>query len=215
MAPNWPIPAAIAGSRRTATRVTRGAISLSSSSHFAAQAVFELDKSGGVAARPCQDLRRSRRRPDRTVPEHDRHGAGRLLQRPPRAAAPMARMTSGARAATNSAAYLRCRSVDRPRSSEYSICTLRPSVQPNSVQSLHECRECGAVAFRIVRGQAMSTPMRRIRSACCARAASGHAAAAPPSSVMNSRRSHSITSSARREQHRRHRRGRASWRSAG
>ena len=34
----------------------------------------------------------------------------------------------------------------------------------------------------------MSTPMRRIRSACCARAASGHAAAAPPSSVMNSRR---------------------------
>ena len=43
----------------------------------------------------------------------------------------------------------------------------------------------------------MSTPMRRIRSACCARAATGHAAAAPPSSVMNSRRYHSITSSAR------------------
>ena len=34
----------------------------------------------------------------------------------------------------------------------------------------------------------MSTPMRRIRSACCARAVSGHAAAAPPSSVMTSRR---------------------------
>ena len=31
---NWPIPAGMAGSRRTATRVTPGAISLSSSSHF-------------------------------------------------------------------------------------------------------------------------------------------------------------------------------------
>src|SRR5262249_15342326 len=34
----------------------------------------------------------------------------------------------------------------------------------------------------------MSTPMRRIRSACCARAASGHAAAAPPRSAIKSRR---------------------------
>ena len=41
MAANWPIPEATAGSRRTAARVTPGAISLSSSSHFAAQAVFE------------------------------------------------------------------------------------------------------------------------------------------------------------------------------
>jgi hypothetical protein len=34
IAPNWPVPAAMAGSRSTATRVTRGAISLSSSNHF-------------------------------------------------------------------------------------------------------------------------------------------------------------------------------------
>jgi hypothetical protein len=34
MAPNWPLPAAMAGSRRIAARVTPGAISLSSSSHF-------------------------------------------------------------------------------------------------------------------------------------------------------------------------------------
>src|SRR6185436_11863160 len=34
MAPNCPIPEAMAGSRRTAARVTPGAISLSSSSHF-------------------------------------------------------------------------------------------------------------------------------------------------------------------------------------
>jgi RadC-like JAB domain len=35
IAPNWPIPWGMAGSRRTAARITRGAISLSSSSHFA------------------------------------------------------------------------------------------------------------------------------------------------------------------------------------
>ena len=34
IAPNWPLPAVMSGSRRTAARVTRGAISLSSSSHF-------------------------------------------------------------------------------------------------------------------------------------------------------------------------------------
>src|SRR5215831_17772604 len=34
-APHWPVPEAIAASRMTAARVTRGAISLSSSSHFA------------------------------------------------------------------------------------------------------------------------------------------------------------------------------------
>jgi predicted DNA-binding ribbon-helix-helix protein len=33
--PHWPIPAVMAGSRMTAARVTPGAISLSSSSHFA------------------------------------------------------------------------------------------------------------------------------------------------------------------------------------
>ena len=46
----------MAGSRRTATRVTPGAICLSSSSHFRAHAVFELHETGGVAARPRQAL---------------------------------------------------------------------------------------------------------------------------------------------------------------
>ena len=35
IAPNWPMPAVVAASRSTATRVTPGAISLSSSSYFA------------------------------------------------------------------------------------------------------------------------------------------------------------------------------------
>jgi hypothetical protein len=68
-----------------------------------------------------------------------------------------------------------------------SIRTLRPSAQPNC------CRLCRNAAMRACdsessAAEAMSTPMRGIRSGCCARAASGHAAAAPPSSVMNSRR---------------------------
>ena len=54
MAPNWAIPAGFAESRRTAARVTRGAISLSRSSHFSAQAVFEIHEAGDVAGRPGQ-----------------------------------------------------------------------------------------------------------------------------------------------------------------
>jgi hypothetical protein len=38
IAANWPMPAAMAESRSTATRVTPGAISLSNSSHFAPMA---------------------------------------------------------------------------------------------------------------------------------------------------------------------------------
>ena len=34
IAPNWPVPADMAGSRITATRLTPGAISLSNSNHF-------------------------------------------------------------------------------------------------------------------------------------------------------------------------------------
>jgi hypothetical protein len=45
-------------------------------------------------------------------------------------------------------------------------------------------RACPSGSFAAVD---ISTPMRRMRSACCAPAASGHAAA-PPKSVMNLRR---------------------------
>ena len=72
----------MAGSRRTAARVTPGAISLSSSSHFPLNAVFESHETGGVAARPRQAVDEAgadRIDDDR---EHDRHGAGRLQQRP-------------------------------------------------------------------------------------------------------------------------------------
>ena len=74
-----PAPAGCAGSRRTATRVTGGAISLSNSSHFPLMPYSNMNEPGGVAAGPRQAL-------DETAPtgsvtcEHDRHGAGRLQQ---------------------------------------------------------------------------------------------------------------------------------------
>src|SRR4249919_548920 len=64
---------------------------------------------------------------------------------------------------------------------------LRPMVQQNS------CIPCKHAPIRVgdsgsSAAKVISTPMRRLRSACCALAAIGHPAAAPPSSVMNSRR---------------------------
>jgi hypothetical protein len=54
------------------------------------------------------------------------------------------------------------------------------------LQSLLERRHI-QLYFRIVGGEDISTPTRRIGLGCCARAASGHAAT-PPTSAMNSRR---------------------------
>src|SRR5262249_41331331 len=71
-------------SRRTATRVTAGAISFSSSSHFVrANAEFVRHETGGIAARPRQvvDVAVTDRVGGNR--EHDRHGA-RLLQQWPR-----------------------------------------------------------------------------------------------------------------------------------
>ena len=96
-AANWAIAAAMPGSRSTATRVTPGAISLSNSSHFAADAEFELDEPGGVAARPRQALDEASADRIGNDREHDRYGTGYLQQGDDAAALPVARMTSGAR----------------------------------------------------------------------------------------------------------------------
>ncbi len=115
IAANWPIPAVRLGSRRTAARVTPGAISLSSSSHFPLMLYSNCNEAGGVAARSRQTF--------------DEAGADRI-DRPTRTrsvrcgspaataqsdAVPVARMTSGA-SATNSAACLRM-TRHRPRPS--------------------------------------------------------------------------------------------------
>ena len=94
-------------------------------------------------------------------------------------------MTSGA-SATSSAAYLRV-SAALPADQRASMCTLLPSIQPNSCSAcwnaVRRARASGSLAT-----SGKSTPMRRTGSGCCARAASGQTAAAPPISVMKSRR---------------------------
>ena len=78
-----------AASRTTATRVTCGAISLSSSSHFPltadsnpADGRFEQGKASSVAARACQTVDEAGADRIGDVHEHDRHRARRLQQRP-------------------------------------------------------------------------------------------------------------------------------------
>jgi hypothetical protein len=68
-----------------------------------------------------------------------------------------------------------------------SIRILRPSAQPSFASpsrnaAMRACPTGSSAA------SGMSTPMRRIRSACCARPASGQTAAALPKSLMNLRR---------------------------
>ena len=116
--------------------------------------------------------------------EYDRHGAGRLQQRPHGRAA--RGQNDVRRDAAISAACLRMSSA-LPPVQRVSIRMLWPLVQPNC------CSPCTNAARRACPSGSsaavvMSTPIRRIRSGCCALAASGHVTAAPLMSVTNSRR---------------------------
>ena len=200
----------MAGSRRTATRVTPGAICLSSSSHFPLMPYSNCVKP--VALPPGRARLSTKPAPTGSGTIANTIGTVRVAcSNGPTAEPPVARMTSGA-SATNSAACLRSARRRPAVAQRVSIRTLRPMVQPNCCRLLQERRDAG-LQFRIVRGCGpTSTPMRRIRSPCCARAASGHATAAPPRSVMNSRRF--IRSPRRRGRAASAaRRGRAPWRS--
>ena len=68
-----------------------------------------------------------------------------------------------------------------------SIRMLRSSVHP-SFWSPSRNAAMWACARELFSAKSISTPMRRMRSACCARATIGHVAAALPRRVMNSRR---------------------------
>src|SRR3974377_2324600 len=98
------------------------------------------------------------------------------------AAVPLAKMTSGDNATNSAAAF--CRS---PLPHRYSICRLRPSVQPNFCNPWRNAvmRAC---PYGLSLAYGISTPIRRICPDCCACKASGQATAEPPTSVMNSRR---------------------------
>ena len=183
MTANWPMPAAMAGSRRTAARVTPGAICFSSSSHFPLKLYSNCTKP--VALPPGRARLSTKPEPTGSGTFANTIGTVRLAcSNGPTVVPPVASMTSGVRA-TNSAAYLRMSSA-LPAPQRMSIFTLRPSDQPNCCSP---CRKAAILALPCGSSAAkpISTPMRRIRSACCARAATDHAAA-PPSRAMNSRR---------------------------
>src|SRR5262249_25154798 len=74
---SWLVVKLWAVSRRTATRVTPGAISLSSSSHLA-DTVFEIHETGGITARPRQTGDVAGTDWIKNDREHNGRGAGRL-----------------------------------------------------------------------------------------------------------------------------------------
>src|SRR5438132_5904428 len=178
-----PEPAGTLGSRLTATRVPRGAISLSSSSHFPLMLNSYVAKP--VAFPPGRARLSTQPPPTGSMVVTNTIGTVRLTCcSAPTIEPAVATMTSG-ESATNSAAYLRKRSRS-PAPQRYSMRTLPPIVQPRSWSPCAKA-DIQASALGSSGLWLMSTPMRLIRAGCCARAASGHAAAAPIT-VMNSRR---------------------------
>src|SRR5262245_8757008 len=146
MTPNWTGPTDTAASRRTATRVTLGAISLSSSSHFPLR-LYSRDMNP-VALPPGQavdEASADRITDDR---EHDRHCAGCLQQWP---------HGRGARGQDD----VRCErdQFRRVSTSAVGIASAPAIVDPHVaalgpaqlLQHLQERRDAG-LAFRIVRG---------------------------------------------------------------
>src|SRR5262245_54899165 len=108
-APHWPVPEAMAASRMTAARVTRGVISLSSSNHFALMPYSNVVKP--VALPPGRAKLLTKPAPTGSGVCVNTIGTVRVAcSSDGTAAPPPARMTSGA-SATNSDAYLRMRSA--------------------------------------------------------------------------------------------------------
>src|SRR6516165_339536 len=104
MTANWPIPLVIPGSRRTATRVTPGAISLSNSGHFPHRVYSNCIKP--VALPPGRDRLWTKPEPIGSGTTAKTTGMVRVAFSINSAPMPVARITSGA-SATISSAYLR------------------------------------------------------------------------------------------------------------
>src|SRR5215831_4809328 len=176
-------PAGSVGSRRTATRVTPGAMSRISSSHFPLMP-YSIDVKPVALPPGCARLS------TKPAPTGSRVSANTIgtvrvsLSNGPATAPPLARMTSGA-SASSSAAYWRMRSAS-PAPQRASMRTLPGTVQPacRSPCTNAPMRACPSASSAVVD---MSTPTRRV-PLCCARAACGYDAAAPPSSDRNWRR---------------------------
>jgi hypothetical protein len=157
------------GFRRTAALVTRGAISLSSSSHFPLMLYSKLINP--VAFPPGRAKLATKPPPTGSVTCTNTMGTRRVAcSNDLMTVVPWARTTSGS-SSTNSAAYLRMRSASAAPQ-RVSIRTLRPAVQPN------RCRLCrNAEFFACASGSSAAkfkrTPMRRTPLGCCASAENG------------------------------------------
>ena len=155
-------PAVMVGSRRTAARVTPGAISLSSSSHFALKPYSNSKKP--VALPPGRDRAFDEASADRIdgEREHDRHRAGRLehwRQRTAKGQDDVRRERDQFRRVFAIVFGVRL----RPSENRSAHCW--PSVQPNC------CSACRNAAMRTLlsgssAAEPESTPMRCTRSAC-------------------------------------------------
>ena len=173
MAANWPIPAVMAGSRRTAARVTPGAISLSSSSHFPLKPYSNWIKP--VALPPGRARLSTKPAPTGSATFTNTIGTVRVA------------CSNGATAAVAGGQddVRRERDQFRRVSANVGGIARAPAIVDPHVaavdpaqllQPLHERRDAGLRSGSSL-AAAMSTPIRRMRSPCCARAASGHAAA--------------------------------------
>jgi hypothetical protein len=165
----------------TATRVTCGAIWLSSSSHLAAIAYSKLAKP--VIFPPGRAKLATNPAPTGSATCANTMGTLRVSRcnTATEGVAP-AKITSGF-SFTSSAAYARARSGS-PANQRYSICNSRPSVQP-SLASPSRSAPVRAWPSGSRSARFISTPMRRLPSGCCARAATGHAAAPPSRQAEN------------------------------
>jgi hypothetical protein len=150
---------------------------------FAAQAVFEHQESGGIAAR----ARQARNEPVPTGSTTTTNTIGME-----RVACSNGREGRSARTSQD-CIRCKCGQFDHVLANVVGIgrgpAGVHPQVAavgpPQRRQSLVKRPDAGLI-FRIVGGRGHEDTMRRTRSACWARAANGHAAAAPPNAASNS-----------------------------
>ena len=153
----------------TAARVTAGAISLRSSS-FSGDAIFELSKTGGVAARLGQAADQARSDRVGGVDEHHGDGLGDLHQRCCGLA------TSGednGRGESHQFGRVSARSLTYPSPTIFDA-DVAPDVPAGLLQALQE-RSVADLRNAVIGGERCHhADAPHARSACCARAASGH-----------------------------------------
>jgi hypothetical protein len=181
MTPNWAGPVGTAGSLRTATRATLGAISFRSSSHFAA-IPYSLTMNP-VALPPGRARLSTNPAATGSLTIGKTTGTGRLQQRSHGRSA-MRQDDVGCEG--DQFRHVSANFVGMAGGPARLDPRVAADVPAQQRQPLQE-RPDANLEFRIIRRSRQKYPMRRGGSPCCPRAAIGHAAALP-SSVMNSRR---------------------------